>query len=512
MAEKAEERKIPLWLVAISILLPTSFSTLATSATNVAIPHISGFFAATVDEANWVITSYMIANACLILMTGWLEHLMGRKRLLKVFIGIFTRGSLKCAIAPSLNLMVLGRLIQGIGGGPMTPMSQAILLAAFPVEKRGLAMSLYGLAVMVFSILGPSFGGYIVDNLNWQYIYLVNIPVGIVSIFLVSRNIAEVKADSHMGKIDYPGMVALVLWVLSMQVVLDKGQQYNWFDCAWIFWLSLFSLSAFLFFVVWELENKNPLIDLRIFKDKNFFIGTILASSVNMIVFTTIFILPQFLQNLMGYTALLSGYSLAPRVFSCMVMILIVAPLMDLYDNRKLISIGFVFLAIATFMFVNINLSVSFWYISIPNVLLGIGVILTFIPTSSLVLGTLPREQIASGSSLHNLVKCLATAIVVSISSTLVARLSQVHQTYLVKNLSNYSLVFQNRFNSMVHTFMSSASSTFANTKANAYVYNQMLTQSRLMAYVDVFAIFALIAFILIPFPFLLNTNIKKDD
>ena len=512
MEETNNTKKIPLWLVAISILLPTAFSTLATSATNVAIPHISGYFAATVDEANWVITSYMIANACLILMTGWLEHLMGRKMLLKVFISIFTIGSLICAIAPSLNFMVLGRLIQGIGGGPMTPMSQAILLAAFPFEKRGLAMSLYGLAVMVFSILGPSFGGFIVDNSNWQYIYLINIPVGIVSIMLVSRNIPDVKADSNIGKIDFIGMISLVLWLLSMQIVLDKGQQYNWFDCAWIFWLSLFSLSAFIFFVVWELETKSPLINLRIFKDKNFFIGTIIASSVNMIVFTTIFILPQFLQNMMGYTALLSGYSLAPRVFSCIVMLIAITPLMKIYDSRLLISIGFLFLGWATFMFTNINLSVSFWYISIPNVLLGIGVILTFIPTSSLVLGTLPKTELANGASLHNLCKSVATAIVVSISSTLVARHAQVHQAYLVKNLSHFNLVFQQKFLSLAGTFMSSASSTFAHTKANAYLYSQMLSQSRLMAYVDAFAVFALLAFILTPFAFFLSTSIKRNN
>ena len=506
------EKKVPLWLISVSILLPTSFCTLATSATNVAIPHISGYFAATVDEANWVITSYMIANACLILMTGWLEHLLGRKRLLKVFIGIFTFGSLICAMAPCLNFMVLGRLIQGIGGGPMTPMAQTILLSAFPFEKRALAMSLFGIAAMVFAILGPSFGGFIVDNSSWQYIYLVNIPVGIISILLVTKNIQDTPHDGKPQNVDFIGMISLVLWLLSMQIVLDKGQQYNWFDCTWISWLSFFSLCAFTFFIIWESSNKNPLVNLKVFKNKNFIIGTIISTAVTMIVFTTMFLAPQFLQNIFGYTALLSGYTLAPRVISCVLMTFAISPLMKVYDSRLLISIGFLCMGLATFMFTNLNLSVSFFFVSIPNILLGVGVILTFIPVSALVLGTLPKTELANGSSLHNLFKTVGAAFVVSMSSTIVARHSQIHQVYLVKNLSDFSTVFQQKVASLASIFVSDSSSVFAVNKAGSYLYKQMLVQAKLMSYVDVFATFALLSFILIPIPFLLSLESKKED
>ena len=324
----------PLWLVAFSILLPTSFACLATSATNVAIPHISGYFGSTLDEANWIITSYMIANSCLILMSGWLENLLGRKLFLKIFIGIFTLGSLICAMAPNLNIMVLGRLIQGIGGEPMTPVSQAILLAAFPPDKKGIAMSLYGIAVMVFAILGPTFGGFIVDNADWQWIYLVNIPVGILSISMVHANIEELDTRKKAGKTDFWGMISLVLWLLSMQVVLDKGQQYNWFDSAWISWLAGFSVCAFVFFVIRELESHSPLINLRLFKDRNFLVGTILSSTINMLIFSSIVLIPQFLQNLMGYTAILSGYALAPRIISCVIMMILINLLMKIFDNK----------------------------------------------------------------------------------------------------------------------------------------------------------------------------------
>ncbi len=502
--------KSPLWLISLSILLPASFSCLATSATNVAIPHIAGYFGSTVDEANWVITSYMIANACLILMTGWLENLMGRKLFLKIFISIFAIGSLICAIAPNLNLMVLGRLIQGIGGGPMTPIAQSILLSSFPYEKRSIAMSLFGFAVMVFAILGPTFGGFIVDNADWQWIYLINIPVAIISISLVHANIEEMEVRKKITKIDFPGMISLVIWLLSMQVVLDKGQQFNWFDSSFICILSSLAVISLVFFIVWELEYKNPLVNIRIFKDKNFFTGTILSAAVNMIVFSSIVLIPQFLQNMMGYTAMISGMALAPRIISSVIMIVLINPLMKIFDNRILISIGFFFLGISVLMYSNINLMISFNYVAIPNILLGVGIIMIFIPVSSLVLGTLPKSELSNGASLHNLCKTVCTAAAASIANTLVARHAQIHQVYLVKNLSDFSIIFQQKISSLIHTFMISGSAISAQIKANAYLYKSMVVQSKLMAYVDVFEIFAMIAFLLIPLSYTLKTAQKN--
>ncbi len=499
MEDRAIKNQVPLWLIAISILMPTSFSALATTATNVAIPHISGYFAATADEAKWIVTSYMVANACMIMLTGWLEHILGRKQLIKICIIIFTLGAFICTVSPSLNIMVLGRLIQGIGGGPMTPIAQTVLLSAFPADKKGVAMSLFGLAVMVCAILGPSFGGFLVDNLNWHYIYSVNIPVGIVSYILISKNIENTQTAKEKKHIDYIGMSALIIWLLSMQIVLDKGQQYNWFDCPWICWVSGFSLAVLAFLIIWEIENKNSFIKLKLFKDRNFLIGTIISTAVSMVVFTTMYLAPQFLQNVIGYTALLSGYTMAPRVISCLIMLAVIPKLMKIYDSRILIAIGFFFLGLATFVYTNVNLSVSFLYVSIPNFLLGIGVILTFIPISALALGTLPKEYLADGASLHNFCKTVGVAVIVSMSSTLVARHSQIHQGYLVDNLSKYSLIFQNKMAAWTNTFIQGASSSFAVNKANAYAYKQMVTQSTLFAYVDTFAIVAMIAFILIP-------------
>lgn len=506
MEKTQENKKVPLWLIALSILMPTSFSALATTATNVVIPHISGYYAATAEETKWIVTSYMVANACMIMLSGWLEHLLGRKHFMKISVVIFTLGALICCIAPSLNIMVLGRLIQGIGGGPMTPMAQTVLLSAFPQDKKGLAMSLFGFAVMVCAILGPSFGGFLADNLNWHYIYLVNIPVGIISYILICKNISETKKENTKHKMDFVGMIALIAWLISMQIVLDKGQQYNWFDCGWICWLSGFSLVLLSFLIVWEIENKNSFMKLRLFKDRNFLIGTIISTAVSMVVFTTMYLAPQFIQNILGYTALLSGLTMAPRVISCLIMLAVIPYLMKLYDSRLLIAIGFLFLGLASFTYTNVNLSVSFLFVSIPNILLGVGVILTFIPVSALALGTLPKEQLANGASLHNFCKTIGVAVVVSLSSTLVARHSQIHQGYLVDNLSNFNLVFQHKMSGWIHSFMNGASSTFALHKANAYAYKQMVMQAKLFAYVDTFAFVAALAFILIPIAFFMKS------
>ena len=302
-------------------------------------------------------------------------------------------------------------------------------------------------------------------------------------------------------------MISLVLWLLSMQVVLDKGQQYNWFDCAWISWLAGFSVCALVFFIVREFESSSPLINLRLFKDRNFLIGTILSSSINMLVFSSIVLIPQYLQNLMGYTAILSGYALAPRIISCVLMMLVINQLMKIFDNRILIAIGFMFLGISILFFINLNLSIPFIYIAIPQVLMGVGVIMTFIPVSALVLGTLPKSELTNGASLHNLCKSTMTAVIASVASTLVARHAQMHQVYLVENLSNFNPVFQHKFSTLLHTFMANASSSFATIKTNSYMYKSLLTQSRLMAYVDVFEIFALIAFLLMPLALFFKTN-----
>mgnify|MGYP001851554584 FL=1 len=512
VSELPEIKQIPVWLVALAIMVPTSFAMLATSATNVALPHIAGSFGSTHEEVNWVITSYMIANAILLPLTGWFENIMGRKNFLKIFIMIFICGSIICLFAQNLNMLILGRVIQGIGGGPMMPLSQSILLQAFPSEQKGRAMAVFAFAVMTTSILGPTVGGFLVDNLSWQWIFIINLPAGIVSLMLIERAIKQERTRRVSKRVDIVGLSFLVLWLLNMQIVLDKGQQYDWFGTPWICVLTFISVFSMIFFFVWELEYEHAIVNLRVFKDKNFVIGTILGSFINMIIYVTIVQLPAYLQSIMGYTATLSGLSLAPRAISCIVMLFIVGELVNYVDNRLLISIGFAILGIATFMYAGISVSTSFSYIVFPNVLLGVGVILTFIPISALTLGTLPKSEMSNGAGLHSLSKCVATAFITSLSSTFVARLSQLHQTYLVDNMSHFNPIFLHRLEAMTSSLMTNFSSVVAAKKANVMLYNQLLEQSKVYAFVDVFQLFALIAFLLTPLAFFLKIKKEKNE
>lgn len=501
----AERLNISIWLVAATIMLPTLFSMLATSTVTVALPNIAGVFGSTRDEVNWVVTSYMIAHGIMLPITGWLDNYFGRRNFLKIISVIFAIGSGICLLAPNLNTLILGRIVQGIGGGPFMPLSQAILLQTFPKQKHGLAMGIFSLGVMISAIVGPAIGGFLVDNISWQWIFIVNIPVGIVSVILVHCNVMNNSNRVKTKKFDVVGVIALAVWLLSMQVVLDKGQQYGWFDAAWICWLSAISICAMVFFIVWELEFENAVTNIRVFKNRNFLVGTILGSVVNMVAYATLVVLPVYLQSLMGYTAQLSGLSLVARAVSCMIFLFVVAKLVNFVDSRLLIAVGFLTLGVSTFMFTTLNLNVSFGYMLLPNVLFGMGLMLTFIPIASLSLSTLPKSELAMGAGVHSLSKCVITAFTISLANAFVVRFSQIHQTYLVKDLSSYNLVFQGRLHLLYLKFVHYLAPFIAQKKAYGVLYKQLLVQSKLMAFVDVFALFALLAFLLIPASFLLK-------
>lgn len=501
----SERLNISIWLIALTIMIPTTFSMFATSTVTVALPNIAGAFGSTRDEVNWVVTSYMIAHAIMLPITGWLENFFGRRNFLKIISVVFAIGSGICLVAPNLNTLIFGRIVQGIGGGPFMPLSQAILLQTFPKEKHGLAMGIFSIAVMVSAIVGPAMGGFLVDNLSWQWIFIINIPVGIIAAIMVHCNIMKNPERLKTGKFDLTGVISLILWLLSMQVVLDKGQQYGWFDATWICWLSGISICSMAFFVIWELESPNAITDFRVFKDRNFLIGTILGSVVNMVAYVTMVVLPMYLQSSMGYTAQLSGLSLVARAGSCVLFLFVVAKLVNYVDNRLLVSIGFFLLGVSTLMFTSLNLNLSFEFTIIPNIILGMGLMFAFIPIATLALGTLPKSKLAVGAGIHSLSKCIMTSFTISIANAFVARFSQVHQTYLVKNLSLYNLGFQLRVHSLLIKFAHSLAPAIAQKKAYVILYKQLLAQSKILAFVDIFAIFALMAFLLVPAAFLLK-------
>ena len=502
-----EKLNIPLWLVTISVMLPTVFSMLATSSVNVAIPYIAGQFGSTRDEANWVITSYMIAHAMMLPITGWLENKFSRRDLLKAISVIFAIGSVICFLAPSLNVLIIGRIIQGIGGGPFMPLSQAILMQTFPKKLQATAMGIFGLGMMVSAIIGSAVGGYLVEHLCWEWIFIINIPVVIMSVVMIHCNVMNSILRQKVGSFDVVGFSALILWLLPMQTVLDKGAQYGWFDCTWICWLSGFSVCSMIFFIVWELEYKNAITDFRIFKDWNFCLGTILGSGVNMIAYMTLSTLPGFVQSLMGYNAELAGLSLASRALSCIIFMVIVSKLCELIDNRIIAGIGYVLLLISTFSFTQLNLQVSFSYFILPNIILGAGIMFAFIPITKLALATVPKEKLAVAAGLHSLSKCVVTAFTISVTNALIIAFSQVHQNYLVGNLSSLNNVFVVRLASLSSKLSNFLPYSIAVKKANGILYHSLIGQAKLMSYVDVFAIFSLLCLFFIPLCFMMHTS-----
>ena len=496
--EEISPKKAPLWLLAFVVTLPTFFAFLATSATNVALPHIAGAFGSTSDEAKWVVTSYMVANGVFLPLTGWLEGKLGRLGFLKIFITIFTIGSIICALAPSLLVLILGRVVQGIGGGVLMPLSQSILLQEFPRNRKGDAMAIFVFSIMVSSIMGPTVGGLLVDNFSWQWIFIINIPIGIISLILIPMIVNDTTKNKKRENVDFMGILFLILWLFSMQIVLDKGQQYGWFDCTWIYWLSVFSLFSMLCFIVWELEVKNPVVDLRVFKNLNFIVGTILGVLINMMVCITMILLPQFYQGLMHYSASDTGLALASRVFSC-VMLLFIGKLCKIIDLRLIIALGFLLTGISIALCIDFNLQIEKHVIILSNVLFGIGAVLALVPVSGLALGTLDKNKIASGAGIHSLTKCVTGSIATSLASSMTIMLSQVHQTYLLKNMSVYNPNFMVRFNHLAHAFNHYFDLFTSLKKANLALYNQLLIQAKLCAISDLFLVCATMTFAVIP-------------
>lgn len=499
-------KKAPLWLLSLVVVIPTFFAFLATSATNVALPHIAGSFGSTTDEAKWVVTSYMIANGIFLPLTGWLERKLGRLNFLKIFIAIFTLGSIICTFAPSLVILILGRIIQGIGGGVLMPLSQSILLQEFPSNRKGDAMAIFVFSIMVSSIMGPTVGGLLVDNFSWQWIFIINIPIGILSLILIPMIVNDTTRIRKKENVDIFGVVFLILWLFSMQVVLDKGQQYGWFDCTWIYWLSVFSIFSMVLFIVWELEIKEPIVNLRVFKNFNFFIGTILGVVINMMVCATMILLPQFYQGLMHYTASDTGLVLSSRVFA-VVVLFVIGKICRIYDLRLVIATGFFILGFSIALCTDLNLSVNPEWIILSNILFGIGSATALVPVSGVALGTLTKEDIPSGAGVHSLTKCVTGSIATSLASSSVISLTQVHQTYLVKNMSTFSHNFMIHFNSLKMAFLKYGEITTATQKANTILYKQLLIQSKLMAIIDIMALCALLTFLMIPLVALLKVE-----
>ncbi|HWO02817.1 MAG TPA: DHA2 family efflux MFS transporter permease subunit [Blastocatellia bacterium] len=491
------------WLVAPAVMLATFMEVLDTTIVNVSVPHIAGSLSASTSEATWVLTSYLVSNAIVLPASAWLGTFFGRKRFLIACIVLFTVASFLCGAATSLSFLVVTRIIQGAGGGALQPFSQAILLESFPPQKRGVAMAVFGLGVIVAPVIGPTLGGWITDNYSWRWIFYINIPIGALAIFLLHSFVEDPPyiKNARPGRIDALGLGLLAIWVATLQIILDKGQEDDWFSAVWIRWFALISVVGFIAFILRELKSKEPIVNLRIFLNRNFAVGTMVVLLLGVTIYGSITLLPLFLQTVMGYPALQSGLAQSPRGLGALLMMPIAGILVSRLDNRLLISAGFLIYAFTSFTLSHVNLDISPSFITWPNILQGVGVGLIFVPLTTLAMGTLRNEQIGNASGIYNLCRNLGGSIGISLVTTLIERGSQSHQAILVSHMTPYEPAFQQRLRALEQTFGSAG-------KAYGMLYGVMVKQATLLAYVDNFRLFAFICVICAAAAFLFK-NVK---
>src|SRR5256714_3556815 len=461
------------WLIAVAVMAATFMEILDTSVANVALPHIAGNLSASTEESTWVLTSYLVSNAIVLPMTAWLGLYFGRKRMLVMCIIVFTVASVLCGMAPNLPILIIARIVQGIGGGALIPVSQALLLESFPPEKRGVAMATFAMGVVVAPILGPTLGGWITDNYSWRWIFYINLPVGIFAALMVQAVVEDPPyiKEARIERIDFIGFGLLAVWLGTLQVILDKGQQEDWFGSSWILWFAILSLLSFFGFIIRELCTQHPIVDLGIFKNRNYAAGILMITTLGAVLYVTTAALPIFLQTLIGYPALHSGLALSPRGIGAFIATSIVGRLVGRVKNRVLITAGFSLLAVSSFWLGHINLEIAMWNVILPSVLNGVAISFIFVPLTTATMGHLRREQIGNGTGIFNLMRNLGGSFGIALVSTLLVRRAQVHQANMVAHLTPFDPVFVERLATAKSVFLPESGPGLAESQALSGIY-----------------------------------------
>lgn len=489
------------WISCIPILVAVFIYVMDGTIANVALPHMAGSFSATRDESMWILTSYLIASGIVIPSVDFFSKLLGRKNFYVISILLFTIASFLCGTAHSLGQMVLYRILQGAGGGGIVPLSQAIMMESFPKEKRGTAMAFFGMGVIIAPIVGPVLGGWITDNWSWPWIFFINVPFGCLAAFLAKNllfNPPYAQRQKNV-KIDGLGFLFLTIWLCCLQVFFDKGNNADWFNAPWICWIfSISCISAICFFIS-QTVRKETLVDLSVFKNKEFVIGTFIQVVMQAVLYASIAILPQFLQSMMGYTAFLSGMSMMPRGLGSLTAMLICAVIADKVDKRKMVVAGLILIGSAGLVFGFLNLQIATVNIMIPNYMMGMGMGLSMIPIINLSLETLSNQQMTNASGLQNLFKNIGGAIGTSLVATMLTRFAQMHQYMMVGKLSELNPVYTERIQSTAGALSQYTSIDVAHHMAQYVQYGTLIKQSTLWAFMDSFRIFGLLCFALIP-------------
>ena len=505
------------WWIAGTVMLATFMEVLDTSIANVALPHIAGSLSAGVDESTWVLTSYLVSNAVVLPLTGWFSRLFGRKRFYIACVVIFIVSSLLCGLAPTLPLLVLFRVLQGAGGGGLQPVSQAILVESFPRQKQGMAMAIYGMGVVVAPIIGPTLGGWITDNYSWRWIFFINIPVGLLSVFLTTWLITDPPHLARHGterrtRIDYLGLGFIAVGLGFLQVVLDKGQRDDWFASNFILWATVLSAVGLVGAVLWELRQKDPVIELHLFKDRNYATATFTMFALGIVLYGTTVLLPVLLQTLVGYTAQLSGLVLSPGAIATLISLPLVGKLLVKYDARWLVVTGLIILAVGMFQLSGLNLTTGFWTYVLVWMTSRAGLGFLFVPINVMAFSYVSKERMNNATGMINLARNIGGSVGISLVTTMQARLAQHHQANLVGNYCAVNPRFMAEIQGLALQLQSHGTDpATAMHQSAALLYGELQRQAAMLSFLDVFWILGFVCLGMIPLMFVMKRSTKSD-
>ncbi|HXJ04507.1 MAG TPA: DHA2 family efflux MFS transporter permease subunit [Candidatus Acidoferrum sp.] len=495
------------WIIAIAVMLSTFMEVLDTTVVNVSLPHIAGSLSATVEEATWTLTSYLVANAIILPLTGWLSNFFGRKRMLMFSVTGFTISSFLCGLAPSLPFLVACRIVQGACGGGLQPISQAILLESFPPEDRGKAMGFWGLGIVVAPMLGPVLGGWLTDSYSWRWVFYINVPIGIASILMTSLFIFDPSYIRRASqKIDYWGIGMLAVGIATLQIVLDKGQEKDWFGTDWITVLAVISGVVLLVFLFYELRTKDPVVNLRVFTNRTYSTGVFLMSLLGVGLYGTTVLIPLILQTLLGYPAIRAGLAMAPRGLGSFIAMPVVGMIMSKFDPRKMLALGMVVCGITLFQISRLNLNAGFWDFCWPQFYMGLSLGLIFVPLTTISMAPIRKENMGNATSLFNLVRNLGGSIGISAVSTMQTRFQQRNINQLGAHVTPYNASARKMMNSLQGMFMSRGSDiATAAHQSRAAMFGLVERQASMLAYNSIFLILAGLFLLMLPFIFLMR-------
>lgn len=479
------------WAITFTVMVVAFMQILDTSVTNVILPHLQGSLSAGLDEVSWVITSYLAANAVVIPATGWLAGLFGRKRFFLICASVFVVSSLLSGAAPDLTTLIVARIFQGLGGGPIIPLSQAILWEIFPFHQRGLAMAIWGVGFILGPILGPTVGGYLADEWSWRWIFYINLPVGIVGFLMASAFLFDSPDLRKAARIDWWGLGLMIVGFGCLQLVLDRGEREDWFDSSAIVAMTIVAICALAGFLIREVTTSDPILDLTVFADRNFATGSTLIAIVGFGMFSGMLLIAVFTQKLLGYDAWTSGLVLAPgglgNVFS-----LFASGLVTRIDQRLMLAFGCLLNAASLYMMTSLTLGMDYWALAGPRFVQGFAVGFIFVPLSTLTLATIQRHKLVNATAAYGMLRNLGGSVGISVVTTLLARRSQVHQATLVSHITAWDPETHDRLTRWASHFATHGSDAFtAERQAVAMLYRETVAQAQLLAYADDFWLLA---------------------